>query len=72
MVFARRNPENLFSLLATVILLYFHLRTMAGHYGFLRRPGSSYFVSDKFIFLCNLSCKRKFPVSVGFFGDNKL
>ena len=27
----------------TVILLYIHLRTMAGHYGYLRRPGSSCF-----------------------------
>ena len=27
----------------TIILLYIHLRTMAGHYGFLRRPNSSCF-----------------------------
>ena len=27
----------------TVILLYIHLRVTAGHYGFLRRPGSSCF-----------------------------
>ena len=33
----------------TVILLYIHLRPMAGHYGFLRRPGSSFLVSNKFM-----------------------
>ena len=37
----------------TVILLYIHSRTMAGHYGFLRRPGSIFFfVSNKFMSSC--------------------
>ena len=36
----------------TVIPLYIHLRTMAGHYGYLRRPGSSFFMSNKFMPSC--------------------
>ena len=49
--------------------------TMAGHYGYLRRPASSCFYEQKnyYVFLCNLSCycKRNFPDLVGLFGDNK-
>ena len=35
--------KSFFLAKTTVILLYIRLRTMAGHYGFLRRPGSSCF-----------------------------
>ena len=44
--------KTCFSAKTTVILRepYIHLRTMAGHYGFLRRPGSSrFFVKSHYL-----------------------
>ena len=43
--FVRRHRETVTCLLAkmTAILLYIHLRATTGHYGLLRRPGSSCF-----------------------------
>ena len=42
-VLLREIQKTCFLAKTTVILLYIHLRKMAGHYGFLRRPGSSFF-----------------------------
>ena len=54
--FARQNLENTVLAKTTVILLYthIHLQTLAGHYGFLKRPGSRavVFVSNTFMSSC--------------------
>ena len=58
----------------TVMLLHILLRATAGHYGFLRRPGSSFFVSNKLMSSCVnclVSAREIFPASVGLFGDHK-
>ena len=39
----------------TVMILYIHLPTMAGHYGFLRKPiAAVVFVSNKFMSPCGV------------------
>ena len=50
-MFCLAKPRKLvFLAKTTVILLYIYLRTMAGHYGFLRRPGSSrFFVKSHYL-----------------------
>ena len=50
-MFCSANPENLFLVKTTVILLYIHLRTMAGHFSFLEKAWQQ-FVSNKFMSSC--------------------
>ena len=73
--FARQNPENLYFGEDDCHSTLHSFTTMAGHYGYLRRPASSCFYEQKnyYVFLCNLSCycKRHFPDLVGLFGDNE-
>ena len=42
-VFLGEIQKTCFLAKATLILLFIHLQTMAGYYGFLRIPGSSCF-----------------------------
>ena len=59
-----KSRKLVFLAKTNVSLLYIHLRTMAGHYGFLRRPVVAVvFVSNKFMssyIICLVTAKEIF------------
>ena len=74
--FARRNPENLFFSEDDCHPTLYSFTNNGWSLRLLEKTWQQLFlifVSNKFVFLCNLSCycKRNCLASVGLFGDNK-